>query len=265
MFIRSFKAPALPHETQLPFQVLLTGHWKTESHSLKDRTLDEWVILFCVKGKGQLQLAGRRHSVHPGQLFVCPPGEPHGYSSGKEGWTIHWVHAHGEGLSSIAQQLGLNLKTPLMKILNPEDLEKRFHQIHRCFSRPVFNLAWEASSRFYDLLLFLLQSYQQPSDQEDLLGCFRPEDTRLEDIVKRSGFSRFHFCRRFKSSHGLTPWEHLTELKVEEAKRRLLQETAPIKVIALELGFPNPDYFSRVFKKSTGRSPSQYRGNLRIF
>lgn len=264
MGMRTFKAPPPPHNVVLPFQVLLAGHWKVNNHKVEARRLNEWVILFCEKGSGYLKIGNIHHQVKDSQIFICPPGESHGYGAGESGWNIHWIHAEGPGIEDLIKGLPIDLSSPIMDVPHPKSLIARFQQLFRTFVEPRTKIPWEASCQLHNLLLFLLQIQFQPLPEDDLRSCFLPEDTRLDDIASRSGLSRFHFCRRFKDSFGLTPWKYLTELKVDEAKKRLLQETTSIKVIAIELGFPNPDYFSRVFKKTTGRSPSEYRGIFEI-
>ena len=88
------------------------------------------------------------------------------------------------------------------------------------------------------------------------------EKTPLTDTAQKLGISYVHFIRRFKQSTGVTPGEYLTKIRLERAKTFLAQNDMMIKEIAPRCGFENEYYFSNVFKKYTGMTPSAFRKQL---
>jgi AraC-like DNA-binding protein len=65
--------------------------------------------------------------------------------------------------------------------------------------------------------------------------------------------------RKFRASLGRTIAEEITRLRLERAKRRLVETEAPLKEIALSAGFPTANHFTKVFSRVEGISPTQYR------
>ncbi|MBA3707880.1 MAG: helix-turn-helix transcriptional regulator [Planctomycetes bacterium] len=88
----------------------------------------------------------------------------------------------------------------------------------------------------------------------------------LAEMAQRVGLSPAHFAVAFKREVGQTPLEHLTELRIEEASRRLSEDpTTAITGIALDLGFSSSQYFSLVFRKTKGCTPREWRArNVRL-
>ena len=85
------------------------------------------------------------------------------------------------------------------------------------------------------------------------------EKTTLTDTAEELGISYVHFIRRFKQSTGITPSEYLSKIRLERAKEFLTQTQMAIKDIAPRCGFENEYYFSNVFKKYTGMTPTGFR------
>jgi two-component system response regulator YesN len=81
----------------------------------------------------------------------------------------------------------------------------------------------------------------------------------LEDIAAHVHVSPFHFSRLFKQETGTTFLEYLTQIRITHAK--ILLRTTDISVTAVgnKVGYQDPNYFSRVFRKNEGITPSQYR------
>lgn len=84
-------------------------------------------------------------------------------------------------------------------------------------------------------------------------------DIRLQDLASLVGLSNFHFMRSFRQSTGLTPHQYLTQMRVSRAQSLLLRPQWTILQIAGAVGFADPSQFSKVFRTSTGVSPSKWR------
>ncbi len=86
----------------------------------------------------------------------------------------------------------------------------------------------------------------------------------IEQAVRRSGIAERTFKRRFKNATGYTPIEYVQRLRVDEAKRRLERTTAPIDEIGWQVGYEDPTFFPRLFKRLTGLTAGAYRLRFRI-
>lgn len=84
-------------------------------------------------------------------------------------------------------------------------------------------------------------------------------DIRLQELAGLVGLSNFHFMRSFRQSTGSTPHQYLTQMRVSRAQSLLLLPQWTILQIADAVGFADPSRFSKVFRTSTGVSPSKWR------
>ena len=80
----------------------------------------------------------------------------------------------------------------------------------------------------------------------------------VSDVCARFGMSQTGLMRAFKRSTGRTLMDYLTDLKIEEAKKRIRKSTARFTELSEELGFSSVNYFSKVFKARVGMTPTEY-------
>lgn len=78
-------------------------------------------------------------------------------------------------------------------------------------------------------------------------------------MVERSGLSRRTFARRFQAATGRRPIDHVHALRIEEARRRLEAGASAIDDVGFEVGYEDPTFFRRLFKRTTGLTPAAYR------
>ncbi len=88
------------------------------------------------------------------------------------------------------------------------------------------------------------------------------EQTALTDTAEKLGISYVHFIRRFRQSTGITPSQYLARIRLERAKSFLSETDMAIKDIAPRCGYENEYYFSNVFKKYTGMTPTGFRKKI---
>ena len=80
----------------------------------------------------------------------------------------------------------------------------------------------------------------------------------LDTVSKESCISKFHLIRSFKKVYGVTPYQHLTFLRIKKAKE-LLQTNLSITTVCYHLGFDSPTSFSGLFKKIAGKTPAEFQ------
>ncbi len=86
----------------------------------------------------------------------------------------------------------------------------------------------------------------------------------VEEMVRRSGLSERTFKRRFRKATGHSPLSYVQHLRVEEAKRQLERGDQPIEEIAWSVGYEDPSFFRRLFKRLVGLTPGVYRRKFQL-
>ena len=88
-------------------------------------------------------------------------------------------------------------------------------------------------------------------------------DVSLAALAADAGVSRFHFCRAFKESTGLSPHAWLRQHRLEQAMNMLRDADASIVSVAAALGYSSQTAFAAAFRKMTGETPSEWRRRMR--
>ncbi len=86
------------------------------------------------------------------------------------------------------------------------------------------------------------------------------KELSLEEMAKEVGISPYYLSKLFKESEGTGYIEYTTKLRMDYAKEQLGSTDRSVKEICRDAGYQDPNYFSRIFKKWTGMTPTEYRG-----
>jgi AraC-like DNA-binding protein len=151
-----------------------------------------------------------------------------------------------------------------------EDLD-RFtaeYQRGRIMARKQYNAVLRLLAIFAQQLgefsnLLILQ--QAPSEQPAItrarsyIAEHHTEEIALTEVAQAVNMSRYHFCKVFHLSTGMTFTDYLARVRIEDVRQRLLDPETRISQAAYAAGFQSLSQFSRVFRRIVGESPSTYR------
>ena len=88
------------------------------------------------------------------------------------------------------------------------------------------------------------------------------KDITLEDVAREVNLSTYYFSKLFKAEVGENFIDYLTHVRLDRAKELLENKSLSIKEICFTIGYADPNYFSRNFKKIVGVTPTEYRERL---
>ena len=222
-----------------------------------------WEILFSLRGSGTIRIDDEVLPFREGSIFVIPPGHPHCKRS-SEGYMDGCIFALDLQMDeNYFWTIEDNYEKTLFTLFGIAYYAQERKGI---YAKKVVDSVGEA---IYGLLLeFRSQKevYDQSVDRfiHLLIDNIGSTEFRLDEAVAASGYNANYFRKLFRESTGSSPLEYFTNLRIEEAKRRLrlYGKTESIREIAEKAGFSDPYYFSRKFKQKTGMSPRDYLNSL---
>jgi len=255
------------------------GFYPKASYHFRKRTKAEasqFVLIYCTEGEGWFELNDQIQKVKANQVFILPKGQAHRYGCKKnQSWTIYWIHFDGKQASYFAEGFDKPLQVLPEKDSRIEERLRLFEEIFSTLKNGYSknNLEFSSSTLIYFLgTLKYLSTFragnhaEQPSQQRDAADeaiHFMRENVRkrlyLKDIADYVGYSTSHFSSLFMQKTGYSPLNYFIHLKIQEACHFLDFSEMKVNQISMLIGFEDPFYFSRVFTKTMGDSPSDYR------
>ena len=97
------------------------------------------------------------------------------------------------------------------------------------------------------------------ASMQDCTGLIPSEPISIEEYAKNQHISVCWFIRSFRLAMGMPPMQYITSVRLNRARMLLESSDYPIQEIGAMVGYDNPLYFSRIFKKQMGEPPSRYR------
>ena len=250
---------------------LAMGFYPTaRGHAMQRDRHDDNLLIFCSAGRGRLDQPGATTPVCAGDALLLARGEAHSYRAlDSDPWTLYWVHFTGEDASAFVRYLRPGTGPLLHSGVAPALISGFEALLGAAASGYRLEAYIAASNRLRQLLtefaLYRDQPYgAQPGGIDvDALQAFMreriAESLTLAQLAALARLSPQHFAARYRELTGVPPLRHFQQMKIQAACRLLDSTDESVKVIAARLGFSDPLYFSRVFRRTQGLSPSAYR------
>jgi len=208
--------------------------------------------------KGEIAINGS--ILNEGDAYLLLPNEPHAYTYKRaENSRYYWVHFTGNKVSDVLIQFGvLKGKNKSWERKSEKDT------ILAMLTEELVGCSDEASDYAVSLFFSLLSLFKAGNGKRKIYAEAVKElegsgDVVIADIAKQYDLSPSHFIRSFKAAYGVTPNEYRQNYRVSKAMNLLKMTNLSVQDVAYQCGFEDPLYFSRIFRKRAGVSPTKYR------
>ena len=230
---------------------------------------NNYVLHYILEGTGTLYLQDQEFPVSAGQAFVIPPKLVAYYAASTDTpWNYIWIHFNGQKTSELLYKAGITSSHP---VFAPSCRDDEIRQCMQDFLKHN-SLEYECIGNTYRLFQLLCDTTANAPGVKETDKALRyirdvirfisnryQEPIKIQEIADFCGLDRSYLCKIFKHATNYTPQEYLIFYRVKKAKQLLKDPDLPIRRIAYSVGYNDPFAFSKVFKKETGISPSQYR------
>lgn len=227
----------------------------------------ETIVTVCASGTGWVRVADAVHRVSPRTAFVIPAGTPHAYGADADRpWTIWWCHLAGTDVAELIAFMEASAARPIIPVRALERAVALLDEIVSGMERglsPVRLVA--ASGAAWKLLTQITVDRMSPAPGDPLERAMSYLEDRLDgsvrvpELARMVGVSPSHLSTLFRRATGGGVLAHHTALRMARARQLLDVTDATVAEIAREVGYEDPFYFSRHFRRHHGMSPSDYR------
>lgn len=235
----------------------------------------DWQILYVASGKAHFYFNGIEEIVTAGNMVLYRPKEEQRYYYyGVDHTEVYWVHFTGNNVKNIIRKYGIADNVHVIHTGTSLDYKRIFLQMIQELKlcRDDYE---EVLIHYLHLLLIMIHRVIQTQprgknqhlmdEMDSAVRYFHAHYNKpisIEDFAVSNHMSVSWFIRNFKEYTGSTPAQYLLSLRISNAQTLLETTSYNITEIASIVGYDNPLYFSRIFKKQSGMSPSEFRSQL---
>lgn len=241
-----------------------------KGHLLYDK--DCYCIHFVISGEGRLN----NQKIHAGDTFLLAPHSKITYQpSQKNPWEYVWVEINGYLVERFVRHAGFSDEDIVLKHLNCFDeilelFKKVFLEVKDLTNKHARTMFYEAYAT--EMLGLLAQekgyeiSYREKSISEINMqkiihyidAHYSDPNLSVSSIAEEFFYVPSYLTRLFKRYASVNPNKYITKIRMEKAANLLSNRELSIEQISVLVGYKNPFYFSKEFKKYYGAPPSRY-------
>lgn len=263
------------------FFVHCSGHYRLVSRECmlteRGNGTPNYQLLYIAGGSVKFQIRGKMHTVSRGGCVLYLPYEPQYYEYHlSDHADVYWIHFSCSDSHPLLAQTGMNTGG-IYEVGSHSDYIRLFERIIQELQLKKEFFSESNTLRLQELLLLMarnrdryrnLDFYTYYPQVEEAIRRFHqcPEENfTIKEYARENKLNYYRFIDSFTRITGMAPRQYIISIRMSKAKELLCNEAFSVADVAQLVGYENALYFSRIFKKTAGISPSEYRKQVQRF
>lgn len=262
-------------DTSKPIVVTSCGYYRVYSRPTvsteRPNGRKDYQLLYIATGKGHFYFDGKERILTEGNMILYRPHEPQMYYyHASDKIEVYWVHFTGRDVEAVLKKYGLPETENVFYTGTSPDYQciyrEMIQELQLCRANYEELLSLTLMRFFIMINRFIDEGKKSGSDIQNEIErathYFNENYNKpinIDEYAESRHISTCWFIRSFKQILKVTPMQYILSLRMANAQSLLETTENSISEIAEAVGYDNPLYFSRIFRKNVGVSPSEYR------
>lgn len=231
-----------------------------------------FILHYVIEGNGYYEVENSVYYITKGQSFIIYPGETVTYYPEPENpWIYAWVNFIGVEAGQLLSFIGFSKNNRVAPYIDKEIILPIFQNLKNPLDMSNQALKTKNSGYLQVLLSIYMERFPGKSGgiSEKLLSItdyissnFDDTELSVDELSKKFWISRSQLYREFSKGFGMSPNRYINQFRILKAIQIFKQGERNIAVVSRSVGYIDQFYFSRVFKKITGKSPKDFRNSV---
>ena len=254
------------------FYLQETGNLVAKRQHVSSRdNLQSYLFFIVEKGSGTLKYCGETYNLSQSDCVFIDCSKPYSHCTSNDLWKLRWVHFNAHNMAEIYEKYTARGGKACFFTHNASQYTALLSHLCEVASSTSYVRDMKINEKLSGLLVLLMEETQTldinvsgaKSAELQIVKEYLDENftqkITLDDLGSKFYINKFYLLEIFKKQYGMGINEYIIHLRITTAKRLLRFTTKTVEDIAFECGMNSLHYFSRIFKKVEGLSPSEYR------
>ena len=240
-------------------------------HTSSRSNLESYLYFTVVSGRGRLIYGGMEYELRAGDSVFLDCALPYAHTTDKDLWTLSWCHFNGPEMVRIYEKYKARGGRTIFRSQNRKTYMEILRKLKTIASSDSYVRDMEINALLSQLLVLLMEDSWNPEDDtvkgkrvqvmdvREYIDSNYATDITLDGLSAQFFINKTYLSEMFKEQYGVNLKDYLVSVRITEAKKLLRFTDKTTEEIATMVGINGAAYFSRMFKRVEGVTPTEYR------
>lgn len=240
-------------------------------HTASRENLNSYLFFIVEEGEGALEYGGEHYDLKKNDCIFINCKNSYAHMTGEKLWKLRWVHFYGSNMKAVYERYLDRGGRPCFSTNKGQRYQELLKEIYDVAASTSYVRDMKINEKLSGLLVLLMEDSWHAGEEGGVGKAMAVQEVKeyldenfvekitLDELSEKFYINKFYLLEVFKQQYGMGVNEYLIYMRITKGKRLLRFTDKTVEEIAYDCGMNSLHYFSRLFKKIEGVTPSEYR------